>query len=94
MSDKKNYIPSRKPGLSDLQDALFDQIDRLSDPALAGDELDAELRRTKAINDVAGRIVDIGRLSVSAYEAAGRHGQIPSNVTPPLLTTGRRNDAA
>ena len=95
----KNYEPALKPSLGDLHDALFDQIDRLSDPDCKGDALDAEIRRTKAVNDVAGRIVDVARVQVAAYEAAGRHGQIPANVSPPLLaapstTPTRRNGAA
>ena len=94
MSADRNYTPRAKPGLSDLQDALFDQIDRLSDPELDGDKLDAELRRTKAINDIAGRVVDVGRLSVAAYEAAARHGQLPANAEPLLLTAGSGDDAA
>ena len=87
-----NYKRKLKPGLADLQDALFDQIDRLSDPELKGDKLDAELRRAKAVNDVAGRIVDVGRLSVNAWEAAARHGAVRGK--PLALLTGPQDDAA
>ena len=79
--------------LADLQDALFGQIDRLSDPNISEDKLKAEVARTKALTDVASRIVDVGRLSVDAWEAAGRQGlQIKGKPLP--LLTGPQDDAA
>ena len=82
-----------KRQLVDLQDALFSQIDRLSDPDISEDKLKTEIARTKALTDVASRVVDVGRLSVDAWDAAARHGTILKGKPLPLLT-GPSDDAA
>ena len=42
--------------LADLNEILFDQLERLSDPDLTGDALTAEISRTEAITKVAGQL--------------------------------------
>ena len=82
-----------KRQLVDLQDALFGQIGRLSDPDISEERLKLEVARTKSLTDVASRIVDVGRLSVDAWEAAGRQGLQLKGKPLPLLT-GPSDDAA
>ena len=79
--------------LRHLQDALFEQIYRLSDPDISEDKLKLEVARTKALTDVASRVVDVGRLSVDAWDAAARHGTVLKGKPLPLLT-GPSDDAA
>ena len=48
-----------------------------------------EAVRTKALTDVASRIVDVGRLSVDAWEVAAQHGQDLKGRRPLPLVSGQ-----
>jgi len=52
--------------LGDLNNHLFAQLERLNDEDLKGDELQEEITRAKAINDVASRIIANGSLVLQA----------------------------
>lgn len=53
-----------KNKLTDLNDILFAQLERLTDETLAPEALDAELQRTQSVVQVADRIVDNARLQL------------------------------
>lgn len=55
-----------KNKLSDLNDHLFMQLERLNDEELKGDELEREIQRSRAISGVAAQIVSNGRLVLDA----------------------------
>lgn len=64
----------------DLHNALFAQLERLSDEDVKGDELTEELRRGSAICRVAQQIISLNALSL---KAAHSREEGPLNV--PLL---------
>lgn len=55
-----------KNTLGDLNNYLFAQLERLDDESLKGDALVEEMNRTKAINDVATRIIANGALVLAS----------------------------
>lgn len=55
-----------KNKLSDLNNHLFEQLERLNDEDLKGEELDKEIRRSQAMGDVAERIIDNANLVFKA----------------------------
>ncbi|MGE4272091.1 MAG: hypothetical protein AB7E31_04375 [Desulfitobacterium sp.] len=55
-----------KNTLGDLNNHLFAQLERLSDEEIKGDALLEEIRRSKAIGDVAKNIINNGNLVLSA----------------------------
>ncbi|MCG3743130.1 hypothetical protein EXA18_06455 [Vibrio cincinnatiensis] len=66
-----------KNKLSDLNNHLFAQLERLSDEDLLNDEskLKLELQRTKCIKSVSQEIISAGRLALNAQvELGGRMG--------------------
>jgi hypothetical protein len=56
--------------MTDLHNHLFEQLERLNDDDLKGDDLDREIKRAKAMCDVAGQIITNGRLVVDATKLA------------------------
>lgn len=62
-----------KNKLSDLNNHLFAQLERLSDEDLTTEQLDKEIARGKAINDVGKTIVDNAKLVLEAAKLKGDH---------------------
>lgn len=58
-----------KNKLSDLNNHLFAQLERLSDEDLTGEQLETEIARTKAVTSVSREIVAGAQLSLKAQMA-------------------------
>lgn len=70
-----------KNKLTDLNDHLFAQLERLSDEDLAGDALSTEIGRSEAIVQVSEQIISNAALVLKARMAAEermRGGQLPA----------------
>ena len=71
--------------LSDLNNHLFAQMERLSDENLSGEALLSEINRSKAVTDVAQQIIANSSLvlkaHVAAYEVAGERTAVPKMLT-------------
>jgi len=67
-----------KNKLSDLNNHLFAQLERLSDEDLQGDALSTEIERSKAVTGVAREIVSNANTVLKAVEMAHeRGGRVP-----------------
>ena len=55
-----------KNTITDLNNYLFESIERLNDDSLTDEELDREIRRSDAIQKVAKNIIDNGALALNA----------------------------
>lgn len=55
-----------KANLMDLNNVLFERIERLNDDDLVGDELENELKKSKAIGGIASTIVQNSSLILRA----------------------------
>lgn len=65
-----------KNKLTDLNNHLFSQLERLSDEDLTGEALQAELQRSYAVTGVAKEIISNGRLLLDAqkqYDSGNIH---------------------
>ena len=58
-----------KNRLSDLNNHLFAEVERLSDEQLKGEKLQEEITRSKALSSVATQIIDNARLALKAMTA-------------------------
>lgn len=79
-----------KNSLSDLNNHLFAQIERLNDETLKGDELQEEIHRAKAVTGISTQIISNARLVLDAQEY-GR-GLKPCD-TPDVLRVGKNHGA-
>ena len=57
-----------KNKLTDLNNHLFAQLERLSDEDLKGEELEQEINRAKAITSVSTQIIQNGALALKAEQ--------------------------
>ena len=58
-----------KNKLTDLNNHLFAQLERLSEEDLKGDRLEEEIRRAHAITAVAKQIINNGQMVLHAHKA-------------------------
>ena len=73
-----------KNTLSDLNNYLFECMERLMDDSLSAEDLDAEIKRSDEIQSVAKNIIDTSALALNAmkhYDNMGRD----NNMSIPLL---------
>lgn len=74
-----------KNRITDLNDHLFSALERLGDEDLSGDDLAAECKRANAVVDVAGAVLDAGKLALRAAELKAEHGVSSGIELPPML---------
>lgn len=63
-----------KNKLSDLNNHLFEQLERLNDEELTGEALETEIHRSKAITTVAQAIINNGSLALNAKKYNDEYG--------------------
>ncbi len=64
-----------KNGLTDLNNHLFAQMERLSEEGLTPEQIEQEAARTDAIVKVADKIIDNANLTLSACKLVADHGE-------------------
>ena len=79
----------KKIRLVDLNEHLFEQLERLNNDDLDAEGIQRETARTRAICEVAGQVVDLGRLSLAAARIEMDHGSaLPPSRDPLQLGSG------
>ncbi|WP_316978019.1 hypothetical protein [Shumkonia mesophila] len=63
-----------KNRLTDLNDHLFMQLERLSNEELSGEQIEQEVKRTDALVKVADQIIGGAHLQLSACKLVADHG--------------------
>lgn len=80
-----------KNKLTDLNNHLFEELERLNDEDLKGDALQEERERAKSIANIAQTIINNGELALKAikhYEEYGKKEEMPT-----ILQIGDGKDA-
>ena len=73
-----------KNTLGDLNGYLFEQLERLNDEDMDEDTLKTELRRSKAVAEVAKQIIENGKLVLDAKKFVDKRNDA-ENELPKLL---------
>jgi len=69
-----------KNKLTDLNNHLFAQLERLNDEALDKDHLEEEIQRSKAITSVAAQIISNANLALNAEKAKAEYSGKMSHI--------------
>lgn len=59
--------------LSDLNNHLFAQLERINDEDIDGEELQTEIHRSKAVSSIASQIISAGKLALEAQHKLGEN---------------------
>ena len=73
-----------KNTLTDLNNYLFESIERLLDDDLSDEELEREIKRSETVQKVAKTIIDNGSLALQAQKHFSEYGST-RNIEMPLL---------
>ena len=74
-----------KNKLTDLNDHLFLQLERLNNEDLSGEKLQSEIDRSKAITDVAKSVVSAATLQLDALKIKAEYSGIKVDEMPTLF---------
>ncbi len=74
-----------KNKLTDLNNHLFAQLERLSDETMSAEQIEQEVKRTDAIVSVSDQVVKNADLSLKAAKLFADHGQ---SILPHLPQIG------
>lgn len=75
--------------LEDLNNYLFESIERLNDDGMTEEQLDREIKRSEAVQKVAKTIIDNGALALQAKKHMDEYGQGDGVWLPMLGVSGR-----
>lgn len=64
-----------KNNLVDLNNHLFEQLERMNDEDLTDEQLEKELKRTRAMTDIATKIIDNANLGLQAEKLKVEYGR-------------------
>lgn len=82
-----------KNKLVDVNDYLFEQLEKLNDDDLTSEQTEAVIKKADAVNKIANTIVKNGELQFKAMKMASDYGIINEKQVKLLLTTGNKNEA-
>lgn len=72
-----------KNTITDLNNHLFEQLERIADEDLTTDQLNQEINRADAITKIADKIIDNAELALKAQVAYG--DRMNSNMKLPMM---------
>lgn len=78
-----------KNTLTDLNNYLFEQLERLNDDELTDEQLERELRKTDSIVKVSEKIIQNGELAFKTMQHMDNYGYnaATNRAVPPMLDT-------
>jgi len=74
-----------KNTLSDLNNYLFEQIERINDDTLSDEELEKEIKRSETVTKIAKTIIDNGNLALNVKKHLDEYGAGDQYKMPCML---------
>lgn len=78
-----------KNTLTDLNNYLFEAIERINDDSLDNEQLDKEIKRGEAVQKIARTIIDNGSLALQAKKHMDEYGAGEAVEVPMLGITNK-----
>lgn len=78
-----------KNTLTDLNNHLFEQLERLNDESLTDEQIQREIQRTDAVTKIAESIIHNGELSLKAIKAQQDYLGGDDKKLPPMLEANK-----
>lgn len=74
-----------KNTLTDLNNHLFESLERLNDDSLSNEELEKEINRSKAVTQIANTIISNGHLALRVIKEQNEYTGKGFEELPPML---------
>jgi hypothetical protein len=81
-----------KNKLADLNNYLFEQLERINDDSLNAEDLDREIKKAETITTIADTIIKNGELQFKAAMKAAEYGVVNNQQMIFLLTGDKTNE--
>lgn len=81
-----------KNKLTDLNNYLFEQLERINDDNLSVEDLDREIKKAETITSIADTIIKNGELQFKAAMKAAEYGVVNNQQMIFLLTGDKTNE--
>lgn len=78
-----------KNSLSDLNNYLFEQIERINDDELSDEQLEKEIKRAETVTKIGQTIISNAQIQLNAWKEANEYGLNKDNPIPGLLLEKR-----
>ena len=78
-------MSNTKNTLQDLNNHLFEQLERLNDDELDGENLERELKRSEGMTRIAGQIIKNGELAFKTMAHMDEYGYNKGAAVPRML---------
>jgi len=80
-----------KNTLADLNNYLFEQLERLNDDELTDDQLERELKKTDNIVKISEKIIQNGELAFKTMKHMDEYGYGQSRAVPKMLDSTEKD---
>lgn len=77
-----------KNTLGDLNNHLFEQLERLNDESIKGDKLKEEIERERAVSSIASQIINNGNLVLKAQQFYDENDRVDLDAKKPRMLEG------
>lgn len=92
--EKLNIKITPKNKLIDLNNILFEELERLNDADLTGADLQEERERARTISTIAQTIINNGELALKTIKHYHEYGKNEEKIPRVLLMTGGEKEDA
>lgn len=75
MREEAEEMKGTRTTLNDLNEYLFQELERLTNDDLSEEELDKEIKRSDALQKIAKTVIDNGTLALQAKRHLDEYGQ-------------------